>query len=239
MTDAKTGAAKFTIQKFYLPSGSSTQLAGVVPDIILPSLEDVLESGERFLPQALVWDEIKTTDFNGAPLETHILAPLREASLARQESLPEFEYLRENIKWFSDRQEEDSVSLNLEERIAQRDADKAFRESMDERRKQLRDLNYRFTECLLTPPEEEEAKIIEFAQADTSPTDMPADTEAATDSDDPEVLSTDEQPEPEGYARLDIHLKEAVRVLRDAVEIGRKQQYAEHAPLTARTASGG
>jgi carboxyl-terminal processing protease len=46
------------------------------------------------------------------------------------------------------------------------------------------------------------------------------------------VLSTEE---PEGYARLDIHLREAMRVLLDAVEIGRDPQLwvADHAPLTA------
>jgi len=238
MTDAKTGAAKFTIQKFYLPSGSSTQLTGVVPDIILPSLEDALESGEKFLPHALVWDEIKTTEFNGAPLESHILAPLREASLARQSSLPEFQYLRDNIEWFTVRQEEKNISLNLAQRISQRDADKAFRESMDDRRKQLRDLNFNFTEFLLTPPKEEES--LKVAIVTPNVVETPADVEGIEGIDDsPDVLSTDETPEPEGYARLDIHLREAVRVLTDAVEIGRKQQYADRAPLTARSSSGG
>ena len=32
----------------------------------------------------------------------------------------------------------------------------------------------------------------------------------------------EKEPEPEGYARLDIHLREALRVLVDAVEIGRR-----------------
>lgn len=238
MSDAKTGAAKFTIQKFYLPSGSSTQLAGVVPDIVLPSLEDALESGERFLPHALVWDEIKTTDFNGAPLESHILTPLLEASLLRQESLPEFQYLRENIDWFTARQEEEKISLNLQERISQRDADKTFRESMDERRKKLRESNYPFTEFLLTPPEEEKPlEIADLAPVNSGTT--PSEADATSESADPAVMSTDEEPEPEGYARLDIHLREAVRVLRDAVEIGRKQHFADGAPLTARTSHGG
>src|SRR5690606_24942637 len=40
--DAKTGATKLTIQKFYLPNGASTQLKGVVPDIVLPSVEEFL-----------------------------------------------------------------------------------------------------------------------------------------------------------------------------------------------------
>ncbi len=237
MTDAKTGAAKFTIQKFYLPSGSSTQLTGVVPDIILPSLEDTLESGERFLPHALVWDEIKTTEFNGAPLDSHILAPLLEASQARQDSLPEFQYLRENIDWFTARQEEKNVSLNLETRISQRESDKEFREAMDARRKQLRESNYHYTEFLLAPPKE--SPTTAAAATPATPDQLPPIDGSDLEGVDPEVMSTDEEPEPEGYARLDIHLREAVRVLCDAVEIGRKQHYAGRAPLTARSASGG
>ncbi len=262
LSGARSGAAKFTIQKFYLPSGSSTQLNGVVPDIILPSMEDAIESGERFLPHALVWDEIETTHFNGAPLDNHILAPLREASLARQESLPEFQYLRESIDFFKSRQDQKSVSLNLDERIAQRDADKAFGESMDELRKSLRDGNFHYTEYLLTPPEEEESTETvstvepnvlpvavdgENAEAPlvTTKPDAPAATVAANADElaEPDTLSTDEdedaEPEPEGYARLDIHLREALRVLVDAVEIGEEPHYAGRAPLTARSSTGG
>ncbi|GAB5562221.1 MAG: carboxy terminal-processing peptidase [Synoicihabitans sp.] len=250
-TDAKTGAAKFTIQKFYLPSGSSTQLNGVVPDIVLPSIDDVMESGERFLPQALVWDEIDTTQFDGTPLDAHILSPLQEASLARQNSLPEFDYLQRNIDWFTERQEQETVSLNLTERIEQRDTDKAFREAMKEERKTLREQNYVFTEFLLTPPEEEEAQsdekvtpesdgLIESSEetievASTAPAGdslNAEDIEAATEDE-------EEEPEPEGYAQLDIHLREAMRVLVDAVEISEQPQFAERRPLTARSTTGG
>ncbi|WP_324726173.1 carboxy terminal-processing peptidase [Actomonas aquatica] len=262
LSGAKSGAAKFTIQKFYLPSGSSTQLNGVVPDIILPSMEDAIESGERFLPHALLWDEIDTTDFNGSPLDSHILAPLREASLARQETLPEFQYLRENIDWFKDRQEQKAVSLNLDERLARRDSDKAFTEAMDERRAALRDGNYNYTEFLLTPPEEETEEVtavqapkptvtvVDDSGAMPIVSSTPAEATVATAQavddgmDESDTLSTDEveeeeAPEPEGYARLDIHLREALRVLLDAVEIGREPHYAGRAPLTARESSGG
>jgi carboxyl-terminal processing protease len=238
LLQAKTGAAKFTIQKFYLPSGSSTQLNGVVPDIVLPSIDDVMESGERFLPQALVWDEINTTEFNGTPLDSHILAPLREASLARQGSLAEFDYLQRNIDWFTARQEEESVSLNLEDRMAQRDADKAFKEAMDEERDGLREHNYAYTEFLLTPPEEEE-------EATTAPDSEPVtgdtdDTETVVaDADGTDAEEEAEEPEPEGYARLDIHLREAMRVLVDAVEISDQPQFAERVPLTARSSRDG
>ena len=261
MTNAKTGAAKFTIQKFYLPSGSSTQLNGVVPDIVLPSIDDVMESGERFLPQALVWDEIETTEFNGTPLDSHILSPLLEASLARQQSLKEFDFLQRNIEWFTARQEEKSVSLNLEQRIAQRDADKLFREAMDEERAGLRQYNYPFTEFLLTHAEEEKDTGEDLAatlRAKTDPAEIAEDTLLAETTDNIEVADNDaadadgaepitpdaaaeeeKEPEPEGYARLDIHLREAMRVLVDAVVIGGQPQFAERVPLTARPSTGG
>lgn len=229
MSGDKSGAAKFTIQKFYLPSGSSTQLNGVVPDIVLPSVEDLLKSGERELPQALVWDEIQSTQFDGSPLDPHLLTPLREASLARQETLDEFQYLRKNIDWFSVRQEQKDVSLNLEERIAQRDADKAFREAMDAERKRLRESNYAFSEFLLSPPKEKAAPLPLAAEGDASlETDL-----------DGEPTDEPKEPEPEGYARLDIHLREALRVLSDAVELGRSPHYAGRAPLTAHSGTGG
>ncbi len=250
-SDDKTGAAKFTIQKFYLPSGSSTQLNGVVPDIILPSIDDVMESGERFLPQALVWDEIETTEFDGTPLDAHILSSLLEASIARQSSLPEFDYLQRNIDWFTTRQEEETVSLNLNARIERRGIDKEFREAMDDERKSLRDHNYAFTEFLLTPPEEEEtAPEVEDAEpesatepveesatlADSTTEGIEAIIESVEVIDDEEE---EEEPQPEGYARLDIHLREAMRVLVDAVEISEKPQFAERQPLTARSTTGG
>ena len=37
-SNAVTGATKVTVQKFYLPNGASTQLKGVVPDIVIPSI---------------------------------------------------------------------------------------------------------------------------------------------------------------------------------------------------------
>ena len=263
MPDVKTGAAKFTIQKFYLPSGSSTQLNGVVPDIILPSMEDVMESGERFLPHALVWDEIETTEFDGSPLDIHILSPLLEASQSRQESMAEFDFLQRNIEWFTARQEEKSVSLNFEERSLQRDTDKDFREVMDEERKALRDNKYAFTEFLLTPPEDEEEEPADLvsitddlgAETIVNSADVEALDEALPEGDIPADLTLaddtaiaagdgaeeeeEEEPAPTGFARLDIHLREALRVLVDAVVIGQQPQFAERIPLTARTTSSG
>ena len=47
------GALKLTIQQFYRPGGLSTQLRGVIPDVILPAVTSELETGEEELAQAL------------------------------------------------------------------------------------------------------------------------------------------------------------------------------------------
>ncbi|HEX2101556.1 MAG TPA: carboxy terminal-processing peptidase, partial [Candidatus Synoicihabitans sp.] len=213
----KTGATKLTIQKFYLPSGSSTQLRGVVPDIVLPSIDDYIPTGEKDLPHALVWDEIPTSFFDGSPLDTKILAPLRDSSLARQTKLEEFAYLQESINWFKSRQEQKLVSLNLDERERQKLADKEFRERMEQERARLEKTNFAFREFLLAPKPARNKR----AEPDVDSEEAVAQT-----------LSTDEA---EGYARLDIHLRESLRVLIDALEISRNPQMwvADRAPLTA------
>src|SRR5208282_98053 len=104
MSKDKTGAAKITVQKFYLPDGSSTQLKGVVSDIVLPSVDEFIPIGESDLPHALVWDKIPTSFFDGVPIDTKVLARLRENSAERQANLDEFAFLRKYVEWFKERE---------------------------------------------------------------------------------------------------------------------------------------
>ncbi len=53
------GVLKLTIQQFFRPSGASTQRQGVVPDIVLPNPMGHIDSGERELPHAIEWSQIK------------------------------------------------------------------------------------------------------------------------------------------------------------------------------------
>jgi carboxyl-terminal processing protease len=56
------GVFKITIQQFFRVSGSSTQREGVRPDVVLPDPAGHIESGEKELPNAIAWSQIK-----GAP----------------------------------------------------------------------------------------------------------------------------------------------------------------------------
>ncbi len=148
----KTGAAKITIQKFYLPNGSSTQLRGVVPDISLPSVDDYLPIGESSLPHALVWDRIsKAPRFDGAPLDPRILAAAapgqpRPPGAARGIRLPEQD--RGLVQ--GPRGGEVRIPLNLEERRKQKNwQDDAFKKEIVAERDLLAKGDYAVTEFRL------------------------------------------------------------------------------------------
>lgn len=53
------GSLKLTISKFYRANGGSTQLKGVIPDVILPDIFSGIETGEKDMDYPLKWDEIQ------------------------------------------------------------------------------------------------------------------------------------------------------------------------------------
>ncbi|MBI5766212.1 MAG: carboxy terminal-processing peptidase [Verrucomicrobia bacterium] len=226
-SSAKAGAAKFTIQKYYLPNGDSTQRKGVVPDIVLPSIDDFISGiGEADLPHALVWDKIPTSFFDGAPLEAKILTPLRQASVERQGKLEEFAYLKKNIDWFKARQDQKLISINLEDRKKQKGDDDAFRKTMKAEKDRIAKGDFTYTEVRLVPKPPPKPKA---PKKETEKTE-------ADDEEDADLAADDEN---DTYARADVHLRETLRVVSDAIALGHNKALwaSNRAPLTA--SSGG
>ena len=58
------GSLKMSIQKFYRINGGTTQLEGVVPDIIFPDYFNYMEFGEKYLDYAMPWDEISSLSYD-------------------------------------------------------------------------------------------------------------------------------------------------------------------------------
>ncbi|MDB6170006.1 MAG: carboxyl-terminal protease [Verrucomicrobia bacterium] len=214
----KTGAVKLTIQKYYLPNGSSTQLKGVVPDIVLPSIDEYLPIGEGSLPHVLAWDVIPTSAFSGHPLEKRVLQPLRDASVTRQTQLSEFLYLRKNIDWFKMRQNQKIASLNLLNRREQKANDEAFKKAMEAEKAELAKGDFSYHELRLGPP--------------PLPKPKPVRKPDSVEGDDETELSTDAN---DAYAKVDVFLRETLRVVNDAIALGKEKQFAAdtHPPLTA------
>jgi carboxyl-terminal processing protease len=96
------GTLKITIRKFYRVTGASTQLRGVIPDIILPDTlsyrTDV--ASERTLKNALPWDTIQPVNYNKLNLVQPYLALLRERSDARVATNQDYIYIRQDIAEF-------------------------------------------------------------------------------------------------------------------------------------------
>ncbi len=134
---ARSGAAKVTIQKWYLPNGESTQIKGVPSDIWFSSERDFLPIGEGDLPRALIWDSIDPlASFNPKAFDNNfevgqnlvspnLVSDLNNLSLGRRSQLDEFSYWKSRVGWFEERYKQKSISLNLEKRIEKRKEDKA------------------------------------------------------------------------------------------------------------------
>ncbi|HMJ65810.1 MAG TPA: carboxy terminal-processing peptidase, partial [Candidatus Binatia bacterium] len=114
------GALKITIRKFYRASGSSTQLKGVVPDIVLPSIQNHMEVGEGSLENPLPWDTIAPASYTRLDRVERILPELRKRSDTRIAIDRDFGYLREEIERYKKLVAEKSVSLNEAQRLKEK-----------------------------------------------------------------------------------------------------------------------
>ncbi len=224
----KAGAAKLTIQKYYLPNGFSVQRKGVVSDISLPSVADITAVGEADLDNALPWDYIKPARFFvEMTLKKLFVDTLKTQSESRRIRLEEFDFLRERIDWYRDRDAQKTISLNLEERKRMMDEDQEFIDAMEDRQRFLAELNFESSEIKLDAVLAEDAENAEeeaspeLSQSDSAPTD--SDSELASNNDltvdtetDVEAVNDNEEEEP--VPDFDIQLREALRIMVDAVE---------------------
>jgi len=116
----RAGAVKLTIQKFYRVAGSSTQNIGVIPDIIVPSVRDALEVGEKYADHALPYDKIyRANDFNPLDRKKLFVDTLQANSKQRIGGSQDFKYILEDTQRLEKRLKENEVSLMMEKRKAE------------------------------------------------------------------------------------------------------------------------
>lgn len=121
--DEGFGQLTLTIGKYYRVTGESTQHRGVEPDINLPSPIDVDEIGESVRDSALPWDTIQTTRFRaGEPLDDTIHSLIASHSERARED-PNFQYLAQFVEDDRQSRSRKSVSLSIDARRSEREAD--------------------------------------------------------------------------------------------------------------------
>jgi carboxyl-terminal processing protease len=145
-TGGKTSAAKITIQKYYLPSGKSTQINGVKSDISMPSINSLLPIGESDLENALPNDKIAAVNFRKTneqfSFNDNITSQLNDKAAERRAESKSFEYLNENISFFKSKREQNEFSLNLNDRLKERIKEKRKSEQLKEKKDSFKQISY-------------------------------------------------------------------------------------------------
>jgi carboxyl-terminal processing protease len=112
-TPEPVGSLKYTIQKFYRITGSSTQFKGVTPDISLPSALEAQQFGESANPAALPWDEIRGTFYQRTPYVTdRLLQQLRHSYLRRLQTDDQLKNFVAEVEETRANMNETKISLN-------------------------------------------------------------------------------------------------------------------------------
>jgi carboxyl-terminal processing protease len=201
------GALKITVRKFYRASGESTQLRGVVPDIVLPSVNNYAEVGEASLEDALQWDRIPSAEYVSEDRMTPVLDQLRNRSEERLGSDPDFGYVREDISLYKEYLADKSVSLNLETRRAEKEAN----EARSELRKKERASRPVVAET-----------IYKITLKEVGQPGLPEPVSETAAADDPHAaLALEGEDGPETRPSTDVALKEAKRILMDMIELSK------------------
>lgn len=99
-TNSEWGSLKLTLQKFYRINGGSTQLKGVVPDVIVPDQFEYLRFREKDNSNALPWDEVSKASYKtwnpGFDLQT-----VKKQSNSRIANNDVFKKIKESTEWLS------------------------------------------------------------------------------------------------------------------------------------------
>jgi carboxyl-terminal processing protease len=122
---SQLGELKMTIAQFFRINGGTTQLRGVVPDILFPEVSDAESFGESSFDNALPWTQVKAADYAPAgDLQglLPVLVPLHEARVKKDR---DFQDLKEDIAESKLERKKNLVSLNESARRKERDAQEA------------------------------------------------------------------------------------------------------------------
>ncbi len=119
------GEVKITTQKFYRVNGGSTQLKGVVPDIVLPSTYNYVKVGEKEYDHALAWSEIDAVEHAQGVASVPQVNDLRSLSEARVAAHPTFQLIEERAKMMKEQEEDEArYLLDLDSYISEREEKK-------------------------------------------------------------------------------------------------------------------
>ena len=216
------GELKLTVRKFYRPDGASTQLKGVVSDVVVPSPTAVLKVGESEMRDPLPWDSVPAARHAELDRVAPYVSILRQESAGRVATNMDFVWLREDCDRIKTELARPVVSLNEK----QRRQEKAEGQARIEARKKER--------AHRQAPHETRYEItVKTAGQPGLPKPLPAAAPAA-ELDDTEGSAESPEPAPtEKELAADTTIEEAQRILLDYIGLldgGTGRAVARHVP---------
>lgn len=120
------GQMKITIQKFYRINGGTTQLRGVIPDVIVPDLYDEVPLGEKEMSYHMQYDNIEPSNYEkysggGMDKKNEVI----ENAKARLAASDYFKNIQHRSLEIGKNRKKVTYSLNLEKFTAQMKTKKA------------------------------------------------------------------------------------------------------------------
>lgn len=126
------GADRVTSACFFRINGGTTQLRGVIPDLVLPSIYDALDLGEDQLPGALPYTEIPPAYYAQTADLKPFIPRLKAASDKRLAEDPQYQASQQLIAHVRKANAEESVTLNKDKRLARMRAERAMEKLQEE-----------------------------------------------------------------------------------------------------------
>lgn len=215
-------AAKLTNSQFFLPNGSSTQLKGVPSDLVIPSVNEILDVGESSFTNAIAWDQIDPSIWNYTDylwqgkyqVNDELKQYLSQHSQQRLESLPEFNYLREYLNEVEKQRLDTLVSLNLNTRKQQKEEWESKRDEWRKRQTELAEQSSFASQTY-------DLSVVEELERTTH--ELESQNQSATVTETVEKPKTDKNKRPdeedeEDFTPLDTSLRESLRIMADWIK---------------------
>ena len=135
------GQIKITESKYYRVNGMSTQNRGVIPDIELPATWDIDSIGESSYPTALEWDVIRPYRHNKFILNKDLVGEVINQFELRLNDEPNLNYLQKVRNRYNLNKNKKQISLNIDNRLIQKDLRKDWLLEIENERRQGNGLN--------------------------------------------------------------------------------------------------
>ncbi|WP_317173885.1 carboxy terminal-processing peptidase [Pontibacter aquaedesilientis] len=135
------GALKLTIQKFYRINGGTTQLRGVMPDVILPDAYSFLEFGEKEQDYPLPFDEITPARYKPWAQNKLNMPAIQASSKSRVSGNESFQIIKESGERLKKQSDNTTRSLSFKKYMEEEKKSEAANKQLEEAQKKVPVLN--------------------------------------------------------------------------------------------------